>query len=278
MMNIIVPIKQVPETSNVKMDPETGTMIRSAVEGIVNPHDLYALEAALRLKEVNGGVITAISMGPAKAESALRDALAMGCDHAVLLSDRRFGGSDTWATAYVLSLAIQKLAPFDLVICGERSSDGETGQVGPGLAAFLDLPLATYVCRIVDTEGMCMRLERMIEGGREVIKAAFPLVMTVVKEIGNPRLGTVRSKLQARKAVIPIWGPDEIAAVDEWIGLKGSPTRVVKIISPKLARKGDVLVVRNEVDLEKACNAFVQFLIERGVTEYIPHWNGNIGR
>lgn len=278
MMNIIVPIKQVPETSNVKMDPETGTMIRSAVEGIVNPHDLYALETALRLKEVNGGAITAISMGPAKAESALRDALAMGCDHAVLLSDRRFGGSDTWATAYVLSLAIQKLTPFDLVICGERSSDGETGQVGPGLAAFLDLPLATYVSRFVETGEEFMRLERLVEGGREIIKVPLPLVMTVVKEIGNPRLGTVRSKLQSKKAVIPIWGPDDIAAVDEWIGLKGSPTRVVKIISPKLARKGDVLFVRNEVDLEKACNAFVQFLIDRGITDYIPHWNGNIGR
>ncbi len=150
-MNIVVPIKQVPETSNVKIDPETGTMLRTAVEGIINPLDLYALEAALRLRESQGGTVTVITMGPPKAETALRDALAMGCDRAILLSDRKFGGADTWATAYTLSLAIKKLAPVDLVICGERATDGETGQVGPELAAALDIPLVTYVSQIVET-------------------------------------------------------------------------------------------------------------------------------
>jgi electron transfer flavoprotein beta subunit len=273
-MHIVVPIKQVPETSNVKMDPETGTMLRTAVEGIINPLDLYAIEAALRLKEVRGGTVTVISMGPPKAEASLRDALAMGCDQAVLLSDRKFGGSDTWATAYTLSLAIEKLAPFDLVICGERATDGETGQVGPGIAASMDLPLVTYVSQVVEAGEDFMRLERMIEGGREQVCSSLPLVLTVLKDVGNPRLGTVRSKLAARKAEIPVWGPADVGAKEEWIGLKGSPTRVVKIYSPKLARKGDVIVVKTEKDLEKAAAAFIQFLKDRELTEFISKNNG----
>jgi electron transfer flavoprotein beta subunit len=273
-MHIIVPIKQVPETSNVKMDPETGTMLRSAVEGIINPLDLFAIEAALRLREAKGGMVTVITMGPPKAESALRDALAMGCDRAILLSDRRFGGSDTWVTAYSLGLAIQKLAPFDLVICGERATDGETGQVGPGIAAYLDLPLATYVSHVVDAGDDFLRLVRTVEGGREQVWSPLPMVMTVIKEMGNPRLGTVRSKLQSRKAEIPIWGPVEIGAREEWLGLKGSPTRVVKIYSPKLARKGEVIVVKTPADLEKAAESFIQFLKTRDLTEFIPTRNG----
>jgi electron transfer flavoprotein beta subunit len=258
------------------MDPETGTMMRTAVEGIINPLDLYAIEAALRLKEALGGIVTVISMGPPKTESSLRDALAMGCDRAVLLSDRRFGGSDTWATAYTLSLAIEKLAPYDLVICGERATDGETGQVGPGIAAALDLPLVTYVSQVVETGDGFIRLERMIEGGRELVWSPLPLVMTVLKDVGNPRLGTVRSKLQARKAEIPIWGPDDVGAQENWIGLKGSPTRVVKIYSPKLARKGEVVVVNTVEDLEKAAAAFIQFLKDRGLTEFIHKNNGGV--
>lgn len=273
-MHIIVPIKQVPETSNVKMDPETGTMLRSAVEGIINPLDLFAIEAALRMREARGGSVTVITMGPPKAETALRDALAMGCDRAVLLSDRRFGGSDTWVTAYSLGLAIQKLAPFDLVICGERATDGETGQVGPGIAAFLDLPLATYVSQVIEAGDDFLRLIRTVEGGREQVWSPLPMVLTVLKEMGNPRMGTVRSKLQSRKAEIPIWGPEQIDARQEWLGLKGSPTRVVKIYSPKLARKGEVIVVKTPADLEKAAESFIQFLKARELTEYIPHNNG----
>ena len=273
-MHIVVPIKQVPETSNVKMDPETGTMLRTAVEGIINPLDLFALEAALRLREAKGGEVTVISMGPPKAEIALRDALAMGCDHAVLLSDRKFGGSDTWATAYTLALAIQKLAPYDLVICGERATDGETGQVGPGIAAYLDLPLATYVSQIVEAGDDFLRMERMVEGGREIVWSSLPLVLTVLKEVGNPRLGTVRSKLQAKKADIPTWGPDDIGAKEEWIGLKGSPTRVVKIFSPKLSRKGKLLEAKSPLEIETAAAAFIQFLKDREITDSISTLNG----
>lgn len=273
-MNIVVPIKQVPETSNVKIDPETGTMLRTAVEGIINPLDLYALEAALRLRESQGGTVTVITMGPPKAETALRDALAMGCDRAILLSDRKFGGADTWATAYTLSLAIQKLAPVDLVICGERATDGETGQVGPELAAALDIPLVTYVSQIVETGKDFLRLERMIESGHEQVRSPLPMLLTVLKDVGNPRLGTIRSKLQARKAEIPVWGPADIGGNEEFLGLKGSPTKVVKIYSPKLVRKGKVIVVKNEADLEAAGAAFVQFLKDRELTAYIPKCKG----
>jgi electron transfer flavoprotein beta subunit len=273
-MHIVVPIKQVPETSNVKMDPETGTMLRTAVEGIINPLDLFALEAALRLREAKGGKVTVISMGPPKAEQSLRDALAMGCDDAVLLSDRKFGGSDTWATAYTLALAIQKLAPVDLIICGERATDGETGQVGPEIAAYLDLPLATYVSQVVEAGDDFLRLERMVEGGRDLVWSSLPMVLTVLKDVGNPRLGTVRSKLQARKAEIPTWGPADIGAKEEWIGLKGSPTRVVKIFSPKLARKGSFINVQNPVEIEAAAKAFIQFIKDRDITDYISRLNG----
>lgn len=274
-MHIIVPIKQVPETNNVKMDPETGMMIRSSVEGVINPLDLYAIEAALRLKEEKGGIVTVISMGPPKTENSLRDALAMGCDRAILLSDRLFGGSDTCATSYTLSMAIRKLAPFDLVICGERATDGETGQVGPGLAAYLNLPVITYVSQIQEVADNTIRLERLTEDGRDVLKSALPAVLVVIKEIGNPRLGTVRSKLLSRKAEIPVWGSKEIGAEEEWLGLKGSPTRVVKIYTPKLARNGQIVTAFNQDDLEKAGEAFIQFIKDKNLTELLPGQKGS---
>lgn len=272
-MHIVVPIKQVPETSHVKMDPETGIMLRTAIEGIINPLDLSAIEAALRLREVKGGKVTVITMGPPKAETALRDAIAMGCDQAILLSNRQFGGSDTWATAYTLGLAIRKLAPFDVIICGERATDGETGQVGPEIAAFLDLPLATYVGQMIEAGDDFLRLERQVEGGCEQVWAPLPLVMTVQKEIGVPRLGTVRSKMLSRKAEIPMWGPSDIDAKEEWIGLKGSPTRVVKIYSPKLSRKGQIYRANTPEECEIAATAFMKFLIDRQLTVFTPKYN-----
>ena len=147
-MDIIVPIKQVPETGNVQMDPETGTMIRAGVETVVNPLDLHAIETAIRLKEAHGGTVTVISMGPPPAEKAIREAMSMGCDAGILISDRKFSGSDTWATSYTLAAAIRKIGRFDLVVAGERATDGDTAQVGPGIASWLDIPLATYVARI----------------------------------------------------------------------------------------------------------------------------------
>jgi electron transfer flavoprotein beta subunit len=151
-VHIVVPIKQVPETSNVKMDPVTGTMIRAGVGTVVNPLDLFAIETAVRLKEAHGGRITTLTMGPRGAEKALREAIAMGCDDGVLISDRAFAGSDSWSTSYTLAQAIRTLGAFDLIVAGERATDGDTGQVGPGIAAWLDLPVATYVAAITRVE------------------------------------------------------------------------------------------------------------------------------
>lgn len=268
-MNIIVTIKQVPESSNVKMDPETGTMLRTSAEAVINPLDTNAIEAALTLRDEYGGKVTVISMGPKRAEEALYEALAMGCDEAVLLSSPKFAGSDTWATAYVLALAIEKLAPYDVVICGERATDGETGQVGPGIAACLDLPLGTYISKFIEVGEDKARFVRTVEGGREVLQTSLPFVAVVVKEIGTPRLSTVRSKMKAKKKEIPVWGPDEIDAKSEWIGLKGSPTRVVKINTPKLMRKGNLITIKSPDDIEKAANLFIDFLKERELTEFI---------
>ena len=262
-MHIIVPIKQVPETGNVKMDPETGTMIRTGVEAIINPLDLYAIEAALRLRDAVGGQVTTISMGPPAAEKALKEAIAMGCDDGVLLSHRKFAGADTWATAYTLAQAIKKIGAVDLVLCGERATDGDTGQVGPGIAAFLDLPLATYVSRIADVDDVGLRLNRLVEGGIEVLWASLPAVLTVVKEIAVPRLPTLRGKQRARQTALPVWGPDELEVDAAKIGLSGSPTRVVKIDKPKVSRHGEIVYVKNPAAVDVAATQFVAFLHER---------------
>ena len=262
-MHIVVPIKQVPETSNVKMDPETGTMIRAGVESIVNPLDLYAIEAALRLGEKSSAKITALSMGPPKAAKAIKEAIAMGCTDGVLLSHRRFAGSDTWATAYALSQAIRRLDEVTLIICGERATDGDTGQVGPGIAAFLDLPLATYVSRIHNPSGGGLCVDRMVEGGAEVLWTPLPSVLTVVKEIAYPRLPTLRGKQRAKRADLPVWGPDDVDARIDWLGLKGSPTRVAKINKPQVARKGELFRVKEVADVDVAVSLLVDFLQER---------------
>ena len=259
-MNVIIPIKQVPETSRVKMDPATGTMIREGVESIINPLDLYAIEIGIQLAESHTGTTTVLSMGPAKAEDALREAVAMGCSGGVLLSSRAFAGSDTWATSYTLSKAISKLGPYDLILCGERATDGDTGQVGPGIAAWLDIPVATYISGIVEWRGGSVVVKRLVEDGYETLEIETPCLLTVVKEIAYPRMPTLRGKQRARKVTIPVWGPDEIGAAPDSIGLKGSPTRVVKIESPRVARNGEIRAPKDPADLEKAVDGIVAYL------------------
>jgi electron transfer flavoprotein beta subunit len=264
-MKIVVPIKQVPETSNVKMDPERGTMIRANLQAIMNPLDLYAVEAALRLKDTQGAQVTVISMGPPNAVKALKEAVAMGCDQGVLICNKRFGGADTWATAYTLASAIRRLGEVDLIICGERATDGDTGQVGPGIASFLDLPLATYVSRIVDVDERGLRVERLVEGGRERLWSPLPMVLTVLKDIASPRLPTLSGMRRAKTMEYLTWGPEDIAAREEWIGLKGSPTRVVKIHNAKVSRNGEKIVVKTPQDVEAAAEAFVAFVKARHI-------------
>ncbi|MDI6602232.1 MAG: electron transfer flavoprotein subunit beta/FixA family protein [Thermoanaerobacteraceae bacterium] len=261
-MRIIIPIKQVPETSNVKMDPETGTMVREGVESIINPLDLYSIELGIRLKEQYGGEIIVVSMGPPKAQEALREAIAMGCDDAVLLTDRFFAGADTFATSYTLTKAMEKLKPFDLIICGERATDGDTAQVGPGLAALLGLPLSTFTSRI-ELEDGCIKATRLIEGGYEVLSLPTPALVTVVKEISDPRLPTLRGKQKAKKLEIKKWTAQDMEADTAKTGLKGSPTRVVKTFNPKVAREGKLIEVKDEKTLAQAVDEIISLLKEK---------------
>lgn len=264
-MRIIVPIKQVPESSNVKMDPITGIMIRSGVEAIINPLDLYALEAALCLKQELNAQISVISMGPQKAEDALRECLALGCDDAVLLCSKDFRGSDTCATSYTLSQGIKKMGDFQFIVCGERAIDGETGQVGPGIAAFMGLPLITYVRKIYDIDGTSARFERLVESGVEILRSELPAVITVVKDIGKPRLPTLRGVKNSKNKQINVWGPNEIDANQDWIGLNGSPTRVVKTKATKLVRKGKVVVAKTPDEIDDAAYKLIQYLKEKNL-------------
>ena len=246
-MHIIVCIKQVPNTADIRIDPHTNTIIREGVESIVNPFDMYAIEEAIRLREQYQGKITVISMGPMQATDALKEAIAIGIDEAVLLSDRAFAGSDTLATSYILATAIRKLAPFDIIICGKQASDGDTAQVGPGIAVHLDLPQITYVRKIEEIKAPTpdggqgyIRAERLIEEGYEVIESTLPVLITVVKEINEPRLPSLKGKIRANKMSIPIWNAENIQADPDRIGLKGSPTVVNKIFSPPKRTGGKI--------------------------------------
>lgn len=264
-MRIIVPIKQVPETNAVRMDEATGTMIREDVEAIINPLDLYAIELAVRLRETQGGEVIALSMGPQRALVALREAVAMGCDAAVLLSDKAFAGSDTWATSYVLAQAIARIGAYDLIVCGERATDGDTGQVGPGLASFLDLPVATYVAKIQEIHPTSCRVQRLVENGREILDMDLPAVFTVIKEAADPRLPTLRGKQRARKMDIPVWTAGDIQAAPDKLGLAGSPTRVVKISRPQVARRCEKLFATDETHITQSVDQLMAFLQQKNL-------------
>ncbi|MBN2450744.1 MAG: electron transfer flavoprotein subunit beta/FixA family protein [Lentisphaeria bacterium] len=266
-MRVVILIKQVPETSAVRLDEETGTMVREGVEAIVNPLDLYAVECALRLRDDLPGPheTVVLSMGPPKAEAALREVLAMGVDRGVLLSDRAFAGSDTWATSHTLAAAIRRLGRVDLVLCGERATDGDTGQVGPGVAAFLDLPLVTYAARVDIREDNRLQADRLIEGGRETVEAPLPAVVTVLKAVGDPRLPTLHGKRRARAAEVPVWDHAELGLAAAALGLKGSPTRVERIFRPRLARDCLKLPAGAPHAVVRAADRLAAFLQQRSV-------------
>lgn len=240
-MRYVVCIKQVPETTDVRINPETNTLMREGVASIVNPFDMYAIEESLRLKAKTGGTVTVITMGPPQAEAALREAIAMGADEGVLISDRAFAGSDTWATSYTLAQAIRKIADYSLVLCGKQASDGDTAQVGPGIAVHLDLPQITYVRKIESIDDQRIVAERMLENGYEVIESPLPCVLTVVKEINEPRLPSLKGKMNAKKAVIPVWKAADLNADPKCLGLDGSPTKVVRIFTPPPRQGGQIL-------------------------------------
>jgi len=260
-LNIVIPIKQVPETSNVKMDEEAGTMVREGVESIINPLDLYAIEVGIQLKEEYGGKITVISMGPLSAEKALKEAISMGCDDGILVSGREFAGSDTRATSYVLAETIKKIKDYDLILTGERATDGDTGQVGPGIASFLELPLATYTSKIIEINSKNIVIERLIEEGYETLKMPLPALLTVVKEISYPRLPTLRGKQRAKNTDIQLWSKNNMELDESELGLNGSPTRVVKITHPKVVRKGTIFKVSDEESFNEAVSQMIKFML-----------------
>ncbi len=239
-MNIIVCIKQVPGTTQVKINPETGTLIRDGVEAVVNPFDEYAIEEALRIKErVGEATVKVITMGPPQAETALRSAIAMGADEAHLVSDRAFAGSDTWATSCTLAAAIRTLAPYDLIICGKQAIDGDTAQVGPGVAEMLGVPYIAWVRRIEHVDGETVRAERMMENGHDVVEMPLPGLITVVKEINEPRLASLKGKMRAKKAQIAAITAADLEVDEGRIGLKGSPTQVLRSFVPERKTGGE---------------------------------------
>lgn len=260
-MNIIVCIKQVPDTTDVKIDPETNTLIRTGVQSIINPFDMYAIEEGIRLKEKFGGNITVITMGPPQAEGALRESISLGADEAILISDRLFAGSDTWATSYTLSKVIRKIGSYDIVICGKQAIDGDTAQVGPGISAHLDIPQITYVKKIEELDfrqpgAGFIRAERMTEEGYEIIESPLPCLITVVKEINEPRLPSLKGKMKARRAEIKKWEAKDLDVDPALLGLNGSPTKVVRIFTPPPRKGGQIL----EGDAETVSRKLMELL------------------
>jgi electron transfer flavoprotein beta subunit len=232
-MDIIVCIKQVPDTKDVRLDPETNTLAREGVESIMNPFDRHALEEAVRIKEERGGTVTALSMGPPQAEAVLREAISCGADEGVLVSDRAFAGADTWATSYTLARAVVTLGSFDLVLCGKQAIDGDTAQVGPGLANQLSLPYVTCVQRVRSSDEEGLVVERMMDDGYDVVRMPLPALITVVKDINEPRVSSLKGKMRAKKAEIRVLRAADIGADPQCIGLAGSPTKVVSVFTPK---------------------------------------------
>jgi electron transfer flavoprotein beta subunit len=263
-LNIIVLIKQVPEIEKVRFDYEKGRLDRGSAGAIINPFDLNALEAAVQIKERMGGSITALSMGPMQAIDALRDSLARGADKAILLSDERFAGADTLATAYTLASAIRKIGIFDLIICGEKTIDGDTGQVGPEVAEFLGIPHVAYVEEIQQVHNGKIVIGARMERNYYIVELSLPGLITVTKDLNNPRLPTLKDKLRAMRAEITVWSYRDLAEEDipQYFGLNGSPTRVIRVYTPTAERRKSQVLSGTA---HEVAQRIIQILRENGV-------------
>lgn len=257
-MNIVVCVKRVPDPSEAKIDRKTNTIVREGVKNITNPFDMYAIEEAVRLKEAHGGKVTVVSMGPPQSEESLKEAISMGADDAVLISDRALAASDTWATSLALAAAIQKIGETDMVLCGREAIDGDTGQVGPGIAEKLGIAHVTYVRKICEVENDYVIVERMVEEGYQVVRASLPVLLTVVKDINEPRLPSLKGMMRAKKAKITVWGIDELGVSADTVGSLGSPTKVVRQFAPEIGRSGEIF----EGDTSEQVALLVSKLIE----------------
>lgn len=256
-VKVIACIKQVPEISEVMIDPETNTLKREGVPSIINPFDENAVEEGLRIRDEHSGELIVITMGPPQAEKALRDCLALGADKAILISDKVFAGSDTLATAYTLSLAIKQLSP-DLVICGKQAIDGDTAQVGPELAEQLRMPQITYVKKVeVNEDKKRIILHRETDDGYEIIQCKMPVLITVLKILNEPRYPSINGYRAARKKEVKVMKASDLGADFAMLGADGSPTQVVKIFTPQLRQKGKLLTLESK-DASKEIINFMQ--------------------
>lgn len=242
-MNIIVCAKQVPNTNEVKLDPVKNTLIRDGVPSIINHEDKHAIEAALRIKEEQGGTVTILSMGPPQADVALREALAMGADEAILVTDRAFAGSDTLATSFTLAEAIRRIKDYDLILCGRQAIDGDTAQVGSQIAEHLDIPQVTYVMDIKFEENGKVLVDRKLEDGHEVIETTMPCVLTAIKELNEVRYPSIGGIFDAyREKEVQIWTVESMGISEkDKLGLDGSPTKVRRVFTPDAKEKGEIL-------------------------------------
>lgn len=244
-MNIVVCIKQVPDAKDVRLDPETNTLSREGVKSVINPYDRHALEEGVRLKEEYGGSLTVLSMGPPQAAAILSEAISCGADEAYLVSDRAFAGADTLATTYTLAQAVAKVANPDLVLCGKQATDGDTAQVGPGLAVRLDMPFVTCVKKVRTVSDGVLTLERMMDDGYDVLEVDLPALLTVVKEINTPRFPSLRGLKRAKDYQVASLTAADIEADESQLGLGGSPTQVVKVFPPE--KKGERTMIEGSV-------------------------------
>ena len=245
-MKILVCVKQVPDAKDVRLDPKTNTLAREGVESIMNPYDRHALEEAVTIKEKLGGTVTVVTMGPPQAEAVLRESIACGADEGVLISDRAFAGADTWATSYTLARAVATLGGFDLIVCGKQAIDGDTAQVGPGLACRLRLPYAACVQKTRHVSAGAIEVERMMDDGYDVVRLPLPALLTVVKDVNEPRVASLKGKMKAKQAKSRQLSAADIGADPQCIGLAGSPTRVARVFSPE--PRGNRTVFSGSVD------------------------------
>jgi len=236
-IKIAVCIKQVPGTTEIKIDPETNTLIREGIENIINPFDAYAIEEGVRIRERFDGEeveVIALTMGPPQSKEILKEAISVGVDRAILLSDRAFAGADTWATSTTLAKAINKIGDCRLIILGKQTLDGDTGQVGPELAQRLDIPFIGYASGILEINRNKMKVKRLMEDRYETFEINLPAAISVVKDINTPRVPSLRGKIKAKSAEIPVWDAARLEADEDEVGLSGSYTQVVKIFTPKI--------------------------------------------
>lgn len=258
-MNIIVCLKQVPDTEAVKLNPETNTLVRDGVENIMNPFDRQALEAALMLKDKEGAKVTVLTMGLPQATDILKEAIAMGADDGILLSDRALAGSDTLATSIALAAAVKHIGGYDLVMCGKQAVDGDTAQVGPEMAEHLGIPQITGALKVNFADGKFV-VVRENESSVQTLACAAPLLVTVTRAEKEPRFASIKGKMKARKAVIPTLTVADLAIDTKLVGLSGSPTKVKRVFTPEVAVVESEII--NEEDTDKAVDMLFNKLVE----------------